>query len=85
MDRGEKVFGANWIEQWRENYRERSFPEDDGKRELEAADDDGCDVFSWRDTPQGYDIWVEREHTEIEEDDDDEWEDEDDDNVPPLF
>ena len=67
MNRGEKVFGANWVEQWRENFRERPFPYCEGMPELDIADQDGCDVFNWEHSP----VWAHRQQEIMEEDDDD--------------
>ena len=59
------IFGANWVEQFRENYRvstrseTRAFPsiamfcENWGDRSIDKA-------LWWDETPQGHDIWSRR-------------------------
>ena len=86
MSIGENLFCANWVEQWRENFRERAFSDYEGMSELDIADEEGCDVFNWGSTPQGHDVWSVRQWKIMEEGDEDEDEDEDyDDDDSPLF
>lgn len=85
MSIGEMVFGANWVEQWRNNYRDFPFSGYENMSEFDAADCDDVDAFSWDSTPEGREVWSPR-HSEIIAEDEDEDEDEDyDDNVSPLF
>lgn len=58
---GEDIFAENWIEQFRRNKHERPF---EGVRNLSdyaAACDRGVDCFSWYFTPEGDDVWSERD------------------------
>jgi hypothetical protein len=58
---GEDIFAENWIEQFRHNMHERPFYGVSGMCDYAAACTRGVDCFSWEDTPEGMDVWSERD------------------------
>jgi hypothetical protein len=58
---GEDIFVENWIEQFRRNKHERPFYDVSGMSDYDAACDRGVNCFSWYDTPEGMDVWSERD------------------------
>lgn len=61
MNRGEEVFGANWIEQWRQGLEENAFGKCAGMTPFVCAETYGVDVFCWSESPEGDDVWSNRD------------------------
>lgn len=62
---GEDIFAENWIEQFRRNKKQAPFYSARALSDYEAACDQGVDCFSWDDTPEGMDVWSERDENHI--------------------
>lgn len=62
---GEDIFAENWIEQFRRNKHEHPFYAVRDLSDYDAACDRGVDCFSWDDTPEGMDVWSDRDENHI--------------------
>lgn len=66
MDRGEKLYAQNWVEQWKTNVRELGGAFQGGRDEptVNRARHFWCQMFTWASTMQGHDVWRDRMYGE---------------------